>query len=57
MSDLDINVVANGEGVIIFIPFPINGPDATWEACAANPTYTLEYQEVGGSTWINIDTP
>ena len=28
MSDLDINVVANGEGVIFFIPFPINGPTA-----------------------------
>ena len=28
MTDLDINVVANGEGVIFFIPFPINGPSA-----------------------------
>jgi hypothetical protein len=41
--DLEINVHANSEGEIVFLPFPINGPDATWEACAATPTYTLEY--------------
>ena len=34
-----------------FVHLPQAGLDSF---CAASPAYTLQYQEVGGSTWINV---